>query len=146
MLSFLRLKTAILAVCVGSRWLHYISYCIPSCFIQIFILRFTCIPFQFTYHRFVCPEMHANAMHCVIDIKVSPTHKSYQNTNTVSSLYCGHPLAHKLLSSIAGIYFSQTSVIYFCRGFSCCPYYQGVRNSEVSARRELTAILSNMKS
>ena len=34
--------------------------------------------------------------------------------------------------------FSQTSVIYFCWGFSCCPYYQGVRNSEVSARRELT--------
>ena len=25
--------------------------------------------------------------------------------------------------------FSETSVIYFCRGFSCCRYYQGVRNS-----------------
>ena len=37
-----------------------------------------------------------------------------------------------------GIYFSQTSVLYFCWGFSCCPYYRGVRNSEVSARQELT--------
>ena len=41
-------------------------------------------------------------------------------------------------SVIAGIYFSQTSVIYFCWGLSCCPYYRGVCNSEVSARRELT--------
>ena len=39
-----------------------------------------------------------------------------------------------------GIHFSQTSVIYFCRGFSCCPYYRGVRNSEVSARRELAEL------
>ena len=40
------------------------------------------------------------------------------------------------LSVIAEIYFSQSSVIYFCRRFSYCPYYRGVRNSEVSARRE----------
>ena len=40
-----------------------------------------------------------------------------------------------------GIYFSQTSVIYFCRGFSCCPYYRGARNSEMSATRELTVIV-----
>ena len=26
----------------------------------------------------------------------------------------------------------------FCRGFSCFPYYRGVRNSKVSVRRELT--------
>ena len=40
---------------------------------------------------------------------------------------------------MAWIYFSQTSVIYFCRGFSCCPgYYRGVRDSEVSTRRVLT--------
>ena len=39
-----------------------------------------------------------------------------------------------------GIYFSQTSVIYFCRGFSCCPYYRGVRDSEVSSRRDLTLL------
>ena len=26
-----------------------------------------------------------------------------------------------------GVYFSQTSLIYFCLGFSCGPYYQGVR-------------------
>ena len=59
---------------------------------------------------------------------------------TVNSLYCRHPRDHELVALIArvviaGIYFSQTSVIYFCRGFSCCPYYRGVRNSEVSARR-----------
>ena len=33
---------------------------------------------------------------------------------------------------------SHTSEIYFCRGFSCCPYCRDVRNSEVSARREST--------
>ena len=37
-----------------------------------------------------------------------------------------------------GVYFSQTSVIWFFLGFSCCPFYRGVRYSEVSARRELT--------
>ena len=60
---------------------------------------------------------------------------------TVNSLYCGHPRDHELVSLIArvGIYFSQTSVLYFCRGFSCCPYYRGVLNSEESARRELIA-------
>ena len=37
------------------------------------------------------------------------------------------------------IYISQRLLsIYFCLGFSCCPYYRGVRYSEVSARRELT--------
>ena len=30
---------------------------------------------------------------------------------------------------------------FFFQGFSCCPYYRGVRNSEVSARRVLTVIL-----
>ena len=30
------------------------------------------------------------------------------------------------------------SVTYFCRGFSCCPYYRGVCNNEVSTRQELT--------
>ena len=29
------------------------------------------------------------------------------------------------------IYFSQTSVIYFCRGFSCCAYYRGARKARV---------------
>ena len=37
-----------------------------------------------------------------------------------------------------GVYFSQMSVTYFCQGFSCCPYYPGVRYGGVSARRELT--------
>ena len=48
-------------------------------------------------------------------------------------------------SVISGIYFSQTSVIYFCRRFNYCPYYRGARNSKVSARRELTVVnnLSN---
>ena len=33
--------------------------------------------------------------------------------------------------------------IYSCRGFSCCSYYQGVRNSKVLAKRELP-ILSHL--
>ena len=41
-------------------------------------------------------------------------------------------------SVIVGVYFSQMSVTYFCRGFSCSPYYRGVRYSGVSPRRELT--------
>ena len=32
----------------------------------------------------------------------------------------------------------KLSVIYFCQGLSCCPYYRGVHNSQVFARRELT--------
>ena len=39
---------------------------------------------------------------------------------------------------MAGVYFSQTSVICFCRRFSYCPCYRGVSYSGVSARRELT--------
>ena len=41
---------------------------------------------------------------------------------------------------MAGVYFSQTSVIYFCHGFGCCPYYRGVRKARVdfiSAGREI---------
>ena len=70
--------------------------------------------------------------------------------NTVNSPYCGHPRDRELVSLIqrefviAGIYFSQSSVLYFCRVFSCCPYNQGVRNSEVSARRELTVFILNL--
>ena len=48
---------------------------------------------------------------------------------------------HQRVSVIAGVDFSQTSVICFCWGFSCCPYYRGVRYSGVSARRELTVHL-----
>ena len=49
--------------------------------------------------------------------------------NTVKSLYSGHcrDLDHELVSSlerVAGNYISQTSVIYFFPGFSCCPYYR----------------------
>ena len=33
---------------------------------------------------------------------------------------------------MAGVYFCQTSVFYFCMGLSCCPYHR------VSARLELT--------
>ena len=42
-------------------------------------------------------------------------------------------------NTVAGI-FRQTSVIYFCRGFSGCLYYRDVRNSGVSARRKLTVL------
>ena len=44
---------------------------------------------------------------------------------------------------MAGVYFSPTSVISFYRGFSCCPYYRGVRYGGVSARRELTELRKN---
>ena len=37
------------------------------------------------------------------------------------------------------------SLIYFCPEFICCPYYRGVRYSGVSARRELTVVLSNIQ-
>ena len=41
---------------------------------------------------------------------------------------------------IAEVYCNQTSLIYFKRGFSCCPYCQGVRYSRVSPRRELIVV------
>ena len=48
-------------------------------------------------------------------------------------------------SVIAGIYFRQTSEIYLCGGFSCCPYYRpGVRCNDVYARRELTVVTTLM--
>ena len=57
------------------------------------------------------------------------------NSDTVrTSTWC----SHKWESEIAGVYFSQTTEIYFCLGFSCCGYYRSVRYIEVSARRELT--------
>ena len=44
-----------------------------------------------------------------------------------------------------GVYFSQTSVICFCRGLRYCPFYRGVRYySRVSARRELTVLRRNL--
>ena len=59
---------------------------------------------------------------------------------TVNSLYCGHPQDHDLASLIARVrnnrltLFQPNSVIYFCWRFSCCPYHQGVHNSEVFAK------------
>ena len=41
---------------------------------------------------------------------------------------------------IARSFFSQTSVNKFFWGFSYCPYYQDVCNSEVSARCELISV------
>ena len=41
---------------------------------------------------------------------------------------------------MVGVYFGQTSVIYFCLEFSSCLDYRGVHYSGVSARRELTVI------
>ena len=46
---------------------------------------------------------------------------------------------------IGNIFQSNVNVIYFCRGFSCCPYYRGVCNSEVSARQELTVITDRLQ-
>ena len=63
--------------------------------------------------------------------------------NTVNSLYSGQCRDLELVSSLEGVpnsetFFSQTFVICFYRGFSCCPYYRRVHNSGVSARRKLT--------
>ena len=64
--------------------------------------------------------------------------------HTVNSLYCRHPQDLEVASLIAKVRNSenlfQMSVIKFCLGFSCCPYYRDVCNSEVSARRELTVL------
>ena len=63
--------------------------------------------------------------------------------NTVNSLYSGHCRDLKLVSSLARVRNSESlfqSILcnFFYRGFSCCPYYRGVHNSGVSARRKLT--------
>ena len=54
---------------------------------------------------------------------------------TVNFLYCGHCRDLKLVFSLARVRdsksFSRTSVICSCRGFSCCPYYWGVRKARV---------------
>ena len=64
--------------------------------------------------------------------------KTNPNETTVNSLYSGHRRDLKLVFSVARVYLSQMSVIYFYPEFICCPYYRGVRYSGVSARRELT--------
>ena len=45
---------------------------------------------------------------------------------------------------MAGVSFSQTSVICFCRGFSNCPFHRGFRYSEVSAGQESRGVLPMM--
>ena len=50
-------------------------------------------------------------------------------------------LIARVRNIIAGISFSQTSVIYFCQGSSCCPYYRGVHNSKVSTRPLLSVLV-----
>ena len=54
---------------------------------------------------------------------------------TVNFLYCGHCRDLKLVFSLARVRdsksFSRTSVICSCRGFSCFPYYWGVRKARV---------------
>ena len=42
-------------------------------------------------------------------------------------------MTHQGESVIAGTYFSQTPVIYFCWGFSCCPYSWDVCNGKMRA-------------
>ena len=60
----------------------------------------------------------------------------------MNSFYCGHPRDHKLVSLKARVRNSgnlfQSNVCNVCLGFSCCTYYRGVRDSNVSARQELT--------
>ena len=63
---------------------------------------------------------------------------------TFNSLYSGHCRDFEFVSSLARVhnsgpvYFSQTSVICFFRGFSYCAFYRGVSYSGVSERRKLT--------
>ena len=45
--------------------------------------------------------------------------------------------AIKRVDCSGNLFHSNVSNV-FMRGFSCCPYYRSVRNSEMSARRELT--------
>ena len=65
---------------------------------------------------------------------------------TANSLFYEHCRNLKLVFSLVRVRnsksFSQTSVICFCRGFSCCPYYWGVCYNGVSARPQLTVFCS----
>ena len=45
----------------------------------------------------------------------------------IASLLCPHYRE----SIIAGVSFKQTSLVYFCLGFSCSPYYRGVCKTRV---------------
>ena len=61
---------------------------------------------------------------------------SLSKLNTVNPLHSGHCKDLELASSwresvIKDVYFSQTSVIHFCLGFSYCPFYRGVRKARV---------------
>ena len=64
--------------------------------------------------------------------------------HTVNSLYSGHRRDLKLVSSLArvrnsgNLFQSNVCNLFFPGIYSCCPFYWGVRYSEVSARRELT--------
>ena len=79
------------------------------------------------YTRGLKPLLNYMYMYC---------HEEHRN---VLLIYSELPLLQTPLESKkAGIYFSQTSVNYFCQGFSCRLYYWGVRNNKVSTRRELT--------
>ena len=62
---------------------------------------------------------------------------------TVNSFYHGHCrdmswCPHLGQCATVRVYYSQISAIYFCLGFSCCPYYRGVCYNKVSTRQELT--------
>ena len=86
-----------------------------------------------SYYLFTNRHIFAGNPQPGLKQKHSIVFKSRNLISVIDVLYCGHPRDRELVSSIAGVYFSQTYVLYFCRGFSCCPYYRGVRNSEVSA-------------
>ena len=70
---------------------------------------------------------------------------------TVNSLYSGNCSDLKLVSSLArvrnsGSLFQSNVCTYFCPGFSCFPYHQGVRYSGVSPRRKLTVFRGHLYS
>ena len=79
--------------------------------------------------------------------KIAPRkYKTGQNcfAVTVKSLYSGLCRDLELLSSLGGVcnrgtlFQSNVCNLFFCLGLRCYPFYLGVRNSGVSARRELT--------
>ena len=83
----------------------------------------------------LCDQMRfevncAKSHHHVISDGLFLPSKPCSFPNTVNSLYDGHcekgpclRLIREIKFVIAGVYFSPMSIIYFCPGFSCCPYY-----------------------
>ena len=122
------------------------------------ILRswYQAVPFLFTKVNQRKVRVTEGCCHrsCTISVPVSVGNpQRAQFHYRPNSLYCGHPRdsglgtrGRELVSLIAGIYFSQTSVIYFCRDLSTVRIILvSVCINEVSVRRELTQYSGSYK-